>query len=176
MPQPDYTLYVKKGHGPSNNTLSMINQGDRISVQPVEFDTINRRGVRPGWLRGVPTLVRFTPESDGVWRGPVWEGIRAIEKLRELCPKGLEAMRSSLATDEDNEVFDVVQGDGQTFIGMDAEPQDEGMTLDEGLCAIPDDAQCHLPVDGADNIDELNEHVRQCIERRQAELPDCDDE
>ena len=169
---PDYLLYVVRGQGASNNAESLLGGGDRTRIEVEDLRTIQQR---PRWLEGVPTLAYFKPQKDGVWRGPVWEGIHAIRKLRELCPKGAERLTGSLATEGNEVVHEVDVGEnGETFIGAEAEPAEgeEGMTLNEGLFTMDDSAPCSLPIDGADNIDELNAYVQQCIDRRAAEMPE----
>jgi hypothetical protein len=169
---PDYILYVVRGQGASNNAESLLGAGDKARIEVEDLSTIR---MRPGWLEGVPTLVNFRPQSDGVWRGPVWEGIHAIRKLRELCPKGAERLVGSLATSGNEVVHEIDVGDGgQTFMGTEATlPEgEEGMTIAEGLFSVDENASCTLPIDGADNIEELNSYVQQCIERRKADMPE----
>jgi hypothetical protein len=174
MSAPNYLLYVVNGMGASNNALALLQGGDSVNIQPVDLTTIPKNQ-RPRWLEGVPTLANFRPEPDGVWRGPIWEGINAIRKLRELCPKGMESIESSIATEGDETaVQEVEEGEGGCFIGMDCGPNEgeEGMTLDEGLFSVGETPACNLPVNGSDNIEDLNAYVQACIERRNKDAPE----
>jgi hypothetical protein len=175
---PDFVLYVTENQSSSKNLLSLINKGDRVRIQPLFFPIPHEN--RPIWLRGSPTLAKFTTDSDGVWRGPVYEGMHAIKKMRELCPKGVESLEMALDPDGVQAVVEIEEGDqGQTFIGFDeqaAEDDENGMTQAEGLAVFSDDIQCSLPVNGADSKDDLDKYVQQCIARRQADLPEETDD
>lgn len=175
MANPDYILYVLNDEASSRNAATLTRGGDNVRITTVDLNAVPR-DQRPAWLRGAPTLVQFTPQADGVWRGPVWEGIYAIRKLREVCPKGVEMLTTTLAADTDDHVVEVEEGNGQSFVGMEAEPREgeEGMTEAEGLFTMSESsgaAQCQQPVNGADNMDDLNAYVQQCIERRQKDMP-----
>lgn len=176
MAAPDYLLYVVRGQGASNNAEALLGGGDRANIAVEDLSALRQR---PGWLEGVPTLTAFKPQHDGVWRGPVWEGIHAIRKLRELCPRGMERLTGSLAAEGNEVVHEVDVGDGgATFMGTEAAPAEgeEGMTLNEGLFTMDDTAPCNLPVDGADSIEDLNAYVQECIARRQADEPEIMDD